>query len=164
MSVLGAQTGELVELAAQLGTTTGDIGAVHADTRTVADTVTQEMEGSFTKAITGITTAMDALRGSVESAKGRLDGTTWTGSNRETFTGAYENFGGAMNNLEGAVNDAYSQFDGQMKQVAGLIAEFQVQVGTSMEQAQDSTTSMQEAVNAQRENLESVMNTGLTVG
>lgn len=164
MSVLGAQTGELVDLAAQLGATTGDIGGVHADTRSVASTVTQEMESSFAKALSGITGAMETLRGSVESAKGRLDATTWTGANRETFTGAYINFGSAMNNLEGAVNDAYTQFDGQMKQISGLIEEFQVQVGTSMEQAQDSTTSMQEAVNAQRQNLESVMNTGLTVG
>lgn len=164
MSILGAQTGELIDLAAQLGTTTGDIGAVHADTRSVAGAVTQEMEVSFTKALTGITTAMDTLRGAVESAKTRLDGTTWTGSNRETFAGAYQNFGGAMTNLEVAVNDAYMQFDGQMKQVGGLIEEFQVQVGTSLEQAQDSTTSMRQAVDAQRENLESVMNTGLTIG
>lgn len=164
MSILGAQTGELVDLAVQLGTTTGDIGSVQADTRSVATTVTGEMESSFGRALTGITSAMDVLRGSVESAKGRLDGTTWTGSNRETFNGAYTNFGSAMTSLEGAVNDAYQQFDAQMKQIGGMIEEFQTQVGTSLEQAQDSTTSMQEAVNAQRENLEMVMNTGLSVG
>lgn len=164
MSVLGAQTGELVELASQLGSTTGDIEAVNADTRTVSTTVTSEMQDSFGRALTGITNAMKMLTDSVTAANGRLDGTTWTGSNRETFNGAYVNFGSAMGSLDSAVNQAYAEFDGQMKQISGFIDEFQVEVDAAMQQAKESTTSMQTAVNAQRENLESVMNTGLTVG
>lgn len=164
MSILGATTEELVSLAAQLKSTTADIGAVNGDTQGIAATVVDEMEASFSTAITGITNAMNALRGSVDAARGQLEGTTWTGNNRAVFEGAYADFNGAMTGLEAAINDAYAQFDGQMKQVAGLIQDFQTQVAASMQDAQASTTSMHHAVEAQRENLEMVMNTGLSVG
>ena len=164
MTILGATTEDLVGLAARLGTTTADIGAVERDTQGIATTVVDEMHVSFSTAVTGITNATNVLRGSVDGARAQLDRTTWTGTNRAVFDGAYADFTAAMAGLEAAITDAYGQFDAQMKQVAGLIEEFQAQVSASMQDAQASTTSMQQAVEAQRENLEMVMNTGLSVG
>ena len=114
MSILGATTEELVSLAGQLATTTSDIAGVSADTQGISSTVVQEMESSFSRAITSITTAMSTMHASVASARGQLEGTTWTGNNRAVFDGAYADFNTAMGNLEAAINDAYQQFDGQM--------------------------------------------------
>jgi len=164
MSVLGAQTEELVSLATRLGATSGDISAVDAETQGVANAVIDQSEAAFSSAVSGITTAMDTMRGTVDAARAQLDGTTWTGANRAVFDGAYGDFSAAMVNLETVTNDAYLQFDAQMKQLNGFIREFQQQVSVSLSDAQASTTSMQTAVDAQRDNLETVMNTGLAIG
>lgn len=163
MVMLGATTEELVTLSGRLGTTTAEIGGVSADTQAIASRVVGEMHTSFGAAVSGITGAMDSLRGSIDAARGQLESTTWTGANRLTFDSAYGDFTVAMGSLEAAVSDAYQQFDGQMKQMGELIESFQLQVTGSLAEAQSSTTSMNQAVEAQRNNLETAMNTGLGV-
>lgn len=164
MSVLGAETEQLSVLASRLGSTTVEIAEVQSECTSIQQDVCAEMEGSFRKAITSITIAMDRLHSTVDQARGQLDGTTWTGQNRLIFDSAYGDFGQAMRSLSSAVGDAYSEFDAQMRQVSSVMENFQAEVASSMGHAQESTTSMQHAVTAQRENLESVMNTGLSVG
>lgn len=164
MSVLGAQTEELISLATRLGSTGSDISAVNAEAQGVANAVIEQSEAAFTTAVSGITSAMDTMRGAVDAARAQLDGTTWTGANRAVFDGAYGDFTAAMTSLEAVTNDAYLEFDSQMKLLSGFIRDFQQQVTVSLGDAQDSTMSMQTAVDAQRDNLETVMNTGLAVG
>lgn len=164
MVMLGATLEELLNLSARLTTTTSEIGTVAADTQGVSHRVVDDMHGSFATAVAGITSAMDTLRGSVEASRGQLESTTWTGANRAVFDGAYTEFTAAMTHLELAVADAYGEFDAQMKQMAAMIEGFQGQVMASLDQAQGSTTSMAQAVEAQRANLDMAMNTGLAVG
>lgn len=163
-TILGAETGQLESLAAQLTRTGGEIEQVRADTQTTADTVVSEMESSFHRALQGIERAMVQLRGSVDTAHAQLSDTTWTGVNAETFHAGYGDFNAAMANLEAAIGDTYLQFDAQMRGMGETIVAFQSQVTTSMQQASASTESMQLAVRQQQANLETAMNTGLSFG
>lgn len=164
MAMLGATPEELIELASRLGVTTSEINQVSGDTHGISARVIDEMHATFATAVSSITTAMDALRLTVDASRGQLETTTWTGANRAVFDGAYGDFTGAMGQLEGAVTDAYAEFDAQMQQLGGVIEGFQGQVSSSLDQAQTSTTSMAQAVDAQRDNLELAMNSGLAVG
>lgn len=163
-TILGAETGQLETLAAQLTRTGGEIEQVRADTQTTADTVVTEMESTFHRALQGIERAMQQLRGSVDAAHAQLSETTWTGLNAETFHAGYGDFNAAMANLEAAIGDTYLQFDAQMRGMGETIVAFQSQVTSSMQQAGASTESMQLAVRQQQANLETAMNTGLSFG
>lgn len=164
MNMLGAETGQLESLAAQLTRTGGEIDQVQAQTQATADTVVAEIEASFRHALQGIEQSMLHLRGTVDAAHAQLGDTTWTGANAATFHAGYGDFNGAMVAFESAVSDAYLQFDAQMRSIAETITAFQVQVTSSMQQAHASTDSMQRAVTQQQMNLESAMNTGLSFG
>ena len=164
MNMLGAETGQLESLAAQLTRTGAEIDQVQSQTQTTADTVVIEMEASFRQALQGVERAMQRLRGTVDAAHTQLGDTTWTGANAATFHAGYGDFNGAMVAFEGAVGDAYGQFDAQMRTVGETIAAFQIQISSSMQQAHASTDSMQRAVSQQQTNLESAMNTGLSFG
>jgi hypothetical protein len=164
VSILGAETSQLESLAAQLTQTGGEIEQVQVQTQTTADTVVAEMESSFTLALRSIEQSMQHLRGTVDAAHARLNDTTWTGANASTFHAGYGDFNAAMATFEAAVGDAYAQFDAQMRAMGETISAFQGQVTTSMQQAQASTASMQQAVAMQQANLESAMNTGLSFG
>ncbi len=163
-TVLGAETGQLESLAAQLTRTGAEIDQVRSETQTTADTVVSEMEGSFHRALQGIEQSMQHLRASIDAAHTQLADTIWTGANADTFHSGYGDFNGAMANLEAAVGDTYVQFDAQMRGMGETITSFQGQVATNMQQAQASTDSMQQAVRQQQVNLESAMNTGLSFG
>ncbi len=163
-NVLGAETGQLETLAAQLTRTGAEIDQVRSETQNTADTVVAEMESSFHRALRGIEQSMLHLRTSVDAAHMQLVDTIWTGVNAETFHSGYGDFNSAMANLEVAVGDAYVQFDAQMRSMGETITAFQGQVTTSMQQAQASTDSMQLAVRQQQTNLENAMNTGLSFG
>lgn len=163
-TILGAETGELEALAAQLGHTTVEIDAVRGETQVTAETVVAEMESSFHRALQGIEQAMGALRSTVEGAHNQLGQTTWTGGNAAIFQQGYADFNGAMGTFERTVGDAYVQFDTQLRSMGETITTFQNQMAVSMTHACASTESMQDAVTRQRENLESAMNTGLSFG
>lgn len=164
MAMLGATPTELIELSSRLGVTTSEISHVSGDTQGIAARVVDEMQSTFATAVSSITTTMDSLRSTVDASRGQLEATTWTGANRVVFDGAYGDFTAAMGQLEVAVTDAYAEFDAQMQQLGSVIEGFQGQVMSSLDQAQTSTTSMAQAVDAQRDNLEMAMNSGLAVG
>lgn len=160
--MLGAETGGLSALASRLGTTTTEIGACQTDCQTIQVTVCGAMEDAFATAINSLSATRSNLDQTVQAAAGQLADTRWTGANRANFDGAYQGFQGAMTSLNQAIDAAYSQFQANMQQMNALMETFQRDVAVSMGQAQDSTTSMQNAVTAQQANLESVMNTGLS--
>ena len=146
MNMLGAETGQLESLAAQLTRTGAEIDQVQSQTQTTADTVVAEMQASFRQALQGIEHSMHHLRGTVDAAHTQLGDTTWTGANAATFHAGYGDFNGAMVSFEGAVGDAYVQFDAQMRTMGETIVAFQIQISSSMQQAHASTDSMQRAV------------------
>lgn len=161
-AMLGAEVGGLGALASRLGTTTNEIGICQADCQTIQVTVCGAMEDAFASAINSLNTTRGNLDGTVQAAAGQLADTRWTGANRGNFDGAYQGFTGAMTSLNQAIDSAYGQFQTNMQQMKAMMETFQQDVSRSMGQAQESTTSMQNAVSAQQQNLEAVMNTGLS--
>lgn len=161
-AMLGADVGGLSALAGRLGTTTSDIGTCQTECQRIQHTVCGAMEAAFDTAITSLQVTRTNLDQTVQAAAGQLADTRWTGVNRASFEDAYGGFTGAMASLNQAIDAAYGQFRANMQQMNALMETFQVDVATSMAQAQESTSSMQVAVSAQQTNLESVMNTGLS--
>lgn len=161
-AMLGAETGGLSALASRLGTTTSEIGTCQTECQKIQVTVCSAMEDAFSAAITSLTATRSSLDETVRDAARQLGDTRWTGANRGSFDGAYQDFVVAMTGLNQAIDSAYGQFQSNMQQMNALMQTFQTDVATSMGQAQESTTSMQQAVTAQQTNLESVMNTGLS--
>jgi len=163
-SLLGADLGSLTDLSAQLQSTTSGIGEVQASSDGVAQRVVDEMRAAFAGALSGISSDMAALESTVGQARSQTAQTQWTGSNRHEFERATGEFGAAMQSISAATDAAYVDFNAAMEQIAATINEYQAMLRTSLGQAQDSTTSMNQAVVNQREVLDQVMNTGLTVG
>lgn len=161
-SMLGAETGQLETLAAQLRTTAGEIDVVRAQTETTSTTVVAEMQSAFGQAISGISNSMENLRATVQAAQGQLADTTWTGVNATNFHDGYANFNAAMTNFEGAVRTAFDQFNAQMTMVGETVSDFQAQVSLSLVEAKDSSEAMGQAVDLQLQSLEQAMNQGLS--
>lgn len=161
-AMLGAETGGLSALASRLGITTGEIGTCQAECQQIQVTVCSAMEDAFSAAISSLTATRSNLDTTVRDAASQLADTRWTGANRHSFDGAYQDFTAAMSGLNQAIDTAYGQFQSNMQQMNALMHTFQTDVAASMGQAQESTTSMQHAVTSQQANLESVMNTGLS--
>lgn len=161
-AMLGAETGGLSALASRLGATTNDIGTCQTECQNIQVTVCGAMEDAFSAAMNSLAVTRGSLDRTVHDAATQLADTRWTGANRSSFDGAYNEFMVAMSGLNQAIDSAYGQFQANMQQMNALMHTFQTDVATSMGQAQESTTSMQQAVTAQQVNLESVMNTGLS--
>jgi len=163
-NMLGASVDQLDALTSRLGTTAADIGTSSADTHTISNQVIDECQVAFRTAVSSITSSMEQMRASVEGAQAQLEASDWTGANRAFFDGAYGEFTTAMFALETTVNGAYSDFDAQMHALGGVMTDFQTQLAANLTDAQTSTTSMQQAVESQKSNLMTVMNTGMSFG
>lgn len=162
-SLLGADLGSLSDLSAQLQSTTAGIGDVQTSSDGVAQRVVDEMRSAFAAALSGISNDMAALQATVGQASRQTAQTQWTGANRHEFERATGEFSAAMQAISVATDAAYVDFNGAMEQIASTINDYQSMLRTSLSQAQDSTASMNQAVVNQREVLDQVMNTGLTV-
>ena len=163
-SMLGASVDQLDSLTTGLGATATDIGAVSSDTHAISSQVIDECRSAFSNAVSAITNSMTQLSDSVKAAEARLGESDWTGANRVFFDGAYGDFTTAMHALETTVNNAYGDFNAQMEALGGVITDFQTQLATNLTDAQTSTTSMQQAVESQKTNLMTVMNSGMSFG
>jgi ABC-type transporter Mla subunit MlaD len=164
MSMLGAQLEDLVGLSQQLNTTTAEVGTVQANSLSTTSQVVSSVTSSAQDGLRMITQHMEALRSTVEAARGRLASTMWTGQNQVVFEGAYGEFTTAMTAAETSMNDVYASFQTQITNMTSELNDFVTRFSNSMTQAQASTQSMSTAVAAQRDNLDQVMNTGMSVG
>lgn len=161
MSLLGAQLEDLTSLSTQLTTTEGSIGTVQTSTTSETTTVVEGVRTAASTALAQITTLMGELRTAVEAASTNADGANWTGANRETFIGAYGDFNTAMSTAEVATSDTFANFDTSINTMSSELEEFQSTFSLALTDAQSSVSSMATAVNAQRDNLDQVMNTGM---
>lgn len=161
--MLGAQLEDLGGLADRLRATSADINTVQGEATRVSDTVVTSVRDAAHAALTQISGAMDRLRVAVAASTQQSEATNWTGANREVFVGANADFDAAMAQAEGATNDTFQRFEAAIESMAAGLEEYAAVLDRSLTDAQTSTTSMAAAVDAQRVNLETVMNTGLTV-
>jgi biotin operon repressor len=164
MPTLGATLEDLESLSTQLTTTTGDIGDVRDQTRTAITEVIDRLRQAGLEAVNTARQQMQALRTTVETAQSRADGADWTGHNAEVFRSAYQEFNSAIGQAETATTGYFDEFNSLLDRLGVDTEDYVGQLGTSLTNAQSSTESMSHAVDAQRQNLDQVMNTGFSVG
>lgn len=163
-SMLGAQLGDLESLSSQLRSTMSEIGAVQGESMATSNTVVSSVREAATRAQGEILAAMERLRASVETSATQANAAAWTGANRDSFVSSYGEFQSAMTAAEAATEDAYQQFTTQIDAMAASLEDYTAQLQSSLTQAEASTESMSGAVDAQRTNLDQVMNTGMSIG
>lgn len=164
MSVLGAQLDDLTGLAGQLTTTEGEIGGVATDSTSTTTNVVGDVTNAANAALTRITSLMDELRRTVDTAARNADAAAWTGANRDRFISGYADFNAAVAQAEAVTRDTFANFDAAIASMAGELEQYQASLTGALSDAQASTNSMARAVEAQRDNLDSVMNSGLSFG
>ena len=164
MSMIGATLEDLDGLAQQLGTTTGDISTVSSGSVNTTSQVVDQVRSAAQAALQQITAHMDQLRQTVSSSRSRADGANWTGVNRGVFVDAYARFDTAMGQAESTTKETFADFDQLITKMSDELREYVDRFRTAMGDAGESTTSMRDAVTKQRQHLDEVMNSGLTVG
>lgn len=165
MSILGANLDDLDRLSQQLHTTSTSIDTISGDTRTSVTDVVDRMRQAGTTAVSSATAHMDALQTAVDQAQSQADSASWVGQNAEVFRSAYHEFNAAMAKAGEATRHYFSELHTLLERLGGETEQYLTELTASLHSAQQSTDSMAQAVSAQRENLDQVMNTGLhTVG
>lgn len=161
--MLGAQLDDLDALAGQLDRTGGALAECQTRSTTDTNQVVESVRAAANTALQRITAQMDALRESVRGAGSSSRAAQWTGANAERFRAAYHDFDVSMQQAEATTKDTFAEFQRAIDHMATSLSDFAQQLANALANAQHSTQTMSGAVHAQRANLESVMNTGLSV-
>ena len=164
MAMIGAQLDTLDALAQQLAITTADIGEVSSGAVRAFSNAVEALETATAVAVQQAATQTANLRTSVGASQQRAAAAVWTGANADRFHEAYATFDGSIASAEAATNDAFADFKRQIGELSAALGTFVDGFQTSMTNAAASTESMASAVRTQRQSLDEVMNTGMTVG
>lgn len=162
--MLGADPASLTALASTMGETAVQLGDVRMDADRVASRVVEEMQQAFDRAVQEITAGMEAMAGQVGRAEGEAAAAAWTGRNHELFMTSSAEFAGAARRVESDTAQAYAEFTTALRGLADTLLTFQQSVGAHLAVAETSSMSMQQAVQAQLQALETTMNSGFLAG
>lgn len=163
-SMLGAQLEDLTSLAAQLNRTGGSITECQSSSTGTTNNVVSTVRQAADAALSAITNQMDGLRAAVAAANAASGSAEWTGANSERFRSAYADFDSSMVRAETSTKDTFQQFQRAIGEMSQSLDSYAQELAKALTSARNSTDSMARAVEAQRANLDAVMNTGLTVG
>lgn len=161
MVMLGAQLDDLDGLAQRLRATGGDIEGARGDAQRTTSTVVDAVQTSSAQARSMIEQVIAELLASVAASADTANGAQWTGHNQTTFLGHHAEFQGAMERAGTATNEAFAQFGQAIDQMADVLVEYEASLALALADAVQASTSMAGAVDAQRANLDQVMNTGM---
>jgi hypothetical protein len=164
MSMLGASLEDLDQLSIQLHTTAASIDTVSIDSNRSAQAAVSQLRETGTSAVMAATDHMGTLRDAVERARSRADGASWVGHNAETFRAGYDDFSGAMARAEEATTGYFTELKNVLERLGADTEHYLGDLTAALREAQASTESMSRAVDAQRDNLDQVMNTGMRAG
>lgn len=164
MPMLGAHLDDLDALRDQLTRTASAVGDANTESTQHTTTAVEACRQAATTAFGAIGSTMDLLSGSVGDAAATAGATSWTGANRDRFVDETDRFAAAMRDIDVATRDAFEDYQASVTQLAEALEDFQRRLATSLGQAMESTEGMAAAVEAQRTNLDSVMNQGLGIG
>ncbi|MEZ5375444.1 MAG: hypothetical protein R2733_02970 [Acidimicrobiales bacterium] len=161
MTILGAQLDDLSRLSQRLTTTAGDVGGSRDGAiRTTTQVVTGVQEAAQA-ALEQIMTHMDQLGQSVAASVAEAGATNWTGSNADRFRDGATTFQRSMQAAQNTTTDVFSQFRATIASLSDTLDSYAAALGTQLSDAEQSVQQMSQAVDHQRSNLDSVMNTGL---
>jgi ABC-type transporter Mla subunit MlaD len=164
MSILGASLEDLEQLSSQLHTTGSSIERVAGDTSAAVNGVVAQLRDAGSRAVASAGEHMEALRAAVDQAQARADGASWIGRNAEVFRDAHRDFGAAMARADEATRAYFDELRRVLEQLGADTEQYLGELTASLRNAHASTESMARAVDAQRDNLDQVMNTGMSAG
>lgn len=164
MTMLGAQLDDLQGLSAQLQMMGGDVAATRDGSVATTSQVISEVTHATATALQQITTHMEQLQTSVQTAIARADSTQWTGANADRFRQGAADFQTSLATGQATTRDAFTSFQSSAAMMSDTLQEFVTGFSAALTDASASATDMATAVEAQRANLDSVMNLGLSVG
>lgn len=163
MTMLGAQLDDLQGLSAQLQVMGGDVATTRDGSVATTSQVIGEVAQATATALQQITTHMEQLQTSVQSAVARAEATQWTGANADRFRQGAIDFQGSLAAGQATTREAFASFQSSSAMMSDTLQEFVTGFSAALTDASASATDMSAAVEAQRSNLDSVMNLGLSL-
>lgn len=163
MTMLGAQLDDLQGLSAQLQVMGADVATTRDGSVATTTQVIGEVTQATTTALQQITTHMEQLQTSVQTAVARAESTQWTGANADRFRQGANDFQASLVAGQATTRDAFTSFQSSAAMMSDTLQEFVTGFSAALTDASASASDMATAVEAQRSNLDSVMNLGLSV-
>jgi len=160
--MLGADIGQMADLAKRISSTSAAIGKCQVSTGQTTGRVVAEVTTEARTALQQIRGEMTELRASVSGSVAQANATQWTGANANTFRSSAVEFDGAMQRAEAATAEAFSTFEASIQSMADALEQYQASFNSAMTKAQASSNSMQQAVVSQQTKLDDTMNTGMS--
>lgn len=164
MTMLGAQLDDLQTLSSQLTVMGSDVAACRDDSVSTTSQMIADVTHATALALQQINAHMARLDGSVQAAVGHAEAAQWTGANADRFRQGAADFHAAMGTGQAATREAFASFQQSAAAMTETLQEFVAGFSTALTEASSSASDMSAAVEAQRANLDSVMNLGLSVG
>lgn len=163
MTMLGAQLDDLQGLSAQLHVMGGDVATTRDGSVTTTTQVIDQVTQATATALQQITTHMEQLQASVHAAVTRAETTQWTGANADRFRQGAAEFQTSLAAGQATTQEAFASFQSSAAMMSDTLQEFVTGFSAALTDASASATDMATAVEAQRANLDSVMNLGLSI-
>ncbi len=163
MSMLGATLEDLTALSTKLEITATDVGATRDAAVLLTSEVVEGVTESATRAQQQIATEMETLELSVSESAAQADATNWTGQNADRFREAAHGFQEAMLQAERTTTETFEVFRAAVVGMTETLDEFVRSLSISLSDAETAAHDMARAVTDQHENLDQVMNVGLSV-
>jgi hypothetical protein len=163
MTMLGAQLDDLQSLSAQLHVMSGDVTTTRDGSVATTSQVIGEVAQATATALQQITTQMEQLQTSVQGSVARAEATQWTGANADRFRQGASDFQSSLAAGQAATRDAFTSFQSSAAMMSDTLQEFVTGFSAALTDASASASDMATAVEAQRANLDSVMNLGLSI-
>ena len=164
MTMLGAQLDDLQALSGRLTVMGADVATSRDDALATTTTVITQVSEATTAALQQITAHTEQLEASVRSAVARADATQWTGANADRFRQGASDFQASLLTGQTTTREAFASFQQSASLMSETLEEFVAGFSAALTQASEAATDMSAAVEAQRANLDSVMNLGLSIG
>ncbi len=164
MTMLGAQLDDLQSLSAQLTLMGTDVAACRDDSVITASQVITDVTQATALALQQINAHMARLEGSVHAAVGHAEATQWTGANADRFRQGASDFQASMGSGQATTREAFASFQQSAAMMTETLQDFVTGFSAALTEASASAGDMSAAVEAQRANLDSVMNLGLSIG
>ncbi len=164
MTMLGAQLDDLHDLSAHLTAMATDVASCRDDAVSTTTQVIADVTQATALALQQINAHMSHLETTVHTAVGRADAAQWTGANAERFRQGAADFQASMSTGQATTRETFAAFQQSAAMMTETLQDFVAGFSSALTDASGSANDMAAAVEAQRSNLDTVMNLGLSIG
>ncbi len=161
MTMLGAQLDDLATLADQLRRTAADLGATRDGSTSLSQTMVSSTQDAAQTGLSQINEQLAAMSSSVSTSVNQANASQWTGANADRFRDGAAGFQQNIEAGRATTEQAFNDFNTHINALASSLEAYVQSFGAALSGAEESSNQMSGAVEAQRANLDQVMNTGM---